>query len=133
MKLIKTRIRTTLADERLSDLCVLSIERDFQMDYEQVIDQFSINHNNSRIMLRLAEQVGATPPPPKKIENMRKFSAKILNCFCGILNISLEILAKIRFLSIFPHFSEKKTNKTTFFNKISQKVEKFSTISSVTA
>ena len=50
-----------MADERLSDLCVLSIERDFQMDYEQVIDQFSINHNNSRIMLRLAEQ-GALPP-----------------------------------------------------------------------
>jgi len=74
-----------MADERLSDLCVLSIERDFQMDYEQVIDQFSINHNNSRIMLRLAEQ-GATPLP--QIENMRKFSAKILNCFCGILKIS---------------------------------------------
>jgi len=30
MKLIKTRIRTTMADERLSDLCILSIERDFQ-------------------------------------------------------------------------------------------------------
>ncbi|CAF1600584.1 unnamed protein product [Rotaria magnacalcarata] len=52
MKLIKTRIRTTMADKRLSDLCILSIERDFQMDYEQVIDQFSINHNISRIMLR---------------------------------------------------------------------------------
>ncbi|CAM4904862.1 unnamed protein product [Rotaria socialis] len=52
MKLIKTRIRTTMADERLSDLCILAIERDFQMDYEQVIDQFSISHNNSRIMLR---------------------------------------------------------------------------------
>ena len=61
MKLIKTRIRTTLADERLSDLCVLSIERDFQVDYEQVIDQFSINHNNRRTMLRFAEQ-GALPP-----------------------------------------------------------------------
>ncbi|CAF4495497.1 unnamed protein product [Rotaria socialis] len=55
MKLIKTRIRTTMADERLSDLCILAIERDFQMDYEQVIDQFSINHKNSRILLRLAE------------------------------------------------------------------------------
>ncbi len=52
MKLIKTRIRTTMADERLSDLCVLSIERDFEVDYEQVVDQFSISHNNSRIMLR---------------------------------------------------------------------------------
>ena len=75
MKLIKTRIRTTLADERLSDLCVLSIERDFQVDYEQVIDQFSINHNNRRTMLRLAEQ-GALPPQKilKTCENfLRKF------------------------------------------------------------
>lgn len=51
MKLIKTRIRTTMADERLSDLCVLSIERDFQINFDQVVDQFSINHKNSRIML----------------------------------------------------------------------------------
>lgn len=52
MKLIKTRIRNTMKDERLSDLCLLSIERDFQIDFEQVIDKFSINHNNSRIMLQ---------------------------------------------------------------------------------
>jgi hypothetical protein len=52
MKLIKTRIRTTMADERLSDLCVLSVERDFKVNFEQVVDQFSISHSNSRIMLR---------------------------------------------------------------------------------
>ncbi|CAF3192960.1 unnamed protein product, partial [Rotaria sp. Silwood2] len=52
MKLIKTRIRTTMADERLSDLCILSIERDFNIDFEQVIDQFAVNRNNSRILLR---------------------------------------------------------------------------------
>jgi hypothetical protein len=51
MKLIKTRIRNTMGDERLSDLCVLAIERDFEIDFEQVIDQFSIIHNNSRIIL----------------------------------------------------------------------------------
>ncbi|CAF1420640.1 unnamed protein product [Rotaria sordida] len=52
MKLIKTHIRTTMTDERLSDLCILSIERDFNIDFEQVIDQFAVNHNNSRILLR---------------------------------------------------------------------------------
>ena len=74
MKLIKTRIRTTLADERLSDLCVLSIERDFQVDYEQVIDQFSINHNNRRTIFRFAEQ-GALPPQ-KKLKTCENFLRK---------------------------------------------------------
>ena len=63
-----------MADERLSDLCALSIERDFQMDYEQVIDQFPINHNNSRIMLRLADR-GATLPP-KKLKTCENFLRK---------------------------------------------------------
>ncbi len=52
MKLIETRIRTTMVDERSSNLCVLSIEHDLKMDFEQVVDQFSISHGNSRIMLR---------------------------------------------------------------------------------
>jgi hypothetical protein len=40
MKLIKTRIRNSMDDERSSDLCILSIERDFQVNFEQVIDKF---------------------------------------------------------------------------------------------
>ncbi|CAF1376600.1 unnamed protein product [Didymodactylos carnosus] len=51
MKLIKTRLRNTMAEERLNDLCILSIERDFQVNFQQVIDQFSAHHKNSRIML----------------------------------------------------------------------------------
>lgn len=34
MKLIKTRIRNTIANERSSDLCILTIERDFQVNFE---------------------------------------------------------------------------------------------------
>ncbi|CAF0916781.1 unnamed protein product [Didymodactylos carnosus] len=51
MKLIKTRLRNTMADERLSNLCILSIERDFQVNFQQIIEQFSASHKNSRIML----------------------------------------------------------------------------------
>ncbi|CAF3403898.1 unnamed protein product [Rotaria socialis] len=51
MNLIKTRIRNSMADERLGDLCILSIERDYEINFEQVIDQFSVVHKNSRIML----------------------------------------------------------------------------------
>ena len=39
-------------DRRLSDLTVLAVERDFDIDYERVIDTFSLNHKNSRILLR---------------------------------------------------------------------------------
>jgi hypothetical protein len=41
-----------MTDERLSGLCLLAVERDFKVDFSQVIDQFSIGHNNSKIMLR---------------------------------------------------------------------------------
>ncbi|CAM2722025.1 unnamed protein product [Rotaria socialis] len=51
MNLIKTRIRNSMADERLGDLCILSIERDYEINFEQVNDQFSVVHKNSRIML----------------------------------------------------------------------------------
>jgi hAT family C-terminal dimerisation region len=52
MKIIKNYLRNSMTDQRLSDLTVLAVERDFEMDFERVIDQFSINHKNSRIMLR---------------------------------------------------------------------------------
>ena len=51
MKLIKTRTRNSMSDIRLSDLCVLAIERDFVIDLEKVIDRFAKKHKNSRILL----------------------------------------------------------------------------------
>jgi hypothetical protein len=52
MKKIKTTIRSTMTDERLSDLCVLAIERDMDINFEKLIDEFSDIHKNSRIMLK---------------------------------------------------------------------------------
>jgi hypothetical protein len=39
-------------DSRLSDICLLAVERDFEIDFEKVIDIFSLNHGYSRILLR---------------------------------------------------------------------------------
>ena len=50
MKLIKRSTRNTINDSRLSDMCLLAVERDFQIDFERVIDIFSLNHGNSRIL-----------------------------------------------------------------------------------
>jgi hypothetical protein len=44
--------RKYMRNERLSDLCVLSVERDFKIDFDNVVDDFSANHKNTRIMLR---------------------------------------------------------------------------------
>ena len=52
MKLIKTKTRNSMSDSRLSDLCVLAIERDFDVDFEKVIDSFSEKHSNCRILLK---------------------------------------------------------------------------------
>ena len=52
MKLVKRSTRNTMNDTRLSDKCLLTIERDFEIDFEKVIDDFSLNHGNSRILLR---------------------------------------------------------------------------------
>jgi hypothetical protein len=51
MKLIKTYARNSMNDERLSDLSVLATEKDFEIDFEKVIDVFAANHKNSRILL----------------------------------------------------------------------------------
>ena len=51
-KIIKNYLRNSMSDKRLSDLTVLAIERDFDTNYERVIDAFSVNHKNSRILLR---------------------------------------------------------------------------------
>jgi hypothetical protein len=42
MKLIKTSARNSMSDNRLSDLSLLAIERDFPVDYKRIIDIFSI-------------------------------------------------------------------------------------------
>ena len=52
MKLIKTCTRNTMGDTRLSDMCLLCIEKEFEIDFEKVIDIFSLNHANGRILLR---------------------------------------------------------------------------------
>ena len=52
MKLIKTKTRNSMSDSRLSDLCVLAIERDFVVDFEKVIDEFAEKDRNSRILLK---------------------------------------------------------------------------------
>ena len=52
MKLIKTKVRNSMTDNRLSDLCLLAVERDIDVNFEQLIDKFSDIHKNSRIMLK---------------------------------------------------------------------------------
>jgi len=40
VKLIKTRLRTTVNEERLESLLMLSVEKDVQIDYEEIINRF---------------------------------------------------------------------------------------------
>jgi len=46
MKIIKNYLQNSMADKRLSDLTILAVEHDFDINYERVIDQFSSNHKN---------------------------------------------------------------------------------------
>ncbi len=41
-----------MTDDQLSDLCLLVVERDIDVNFEQLIDTFSDIHKNSRIMLK---------------------------------------------------------------------------------
>lgn len=52
MKFIKSAARNSMTDIRLSDLSVTAIERDFNVNYEQIVDTFAIQHKNSRMLLR---------------------------------------------------------------------------------
>jgi hypothetical protein len=52
MKLIKTTVRNTMTDDHLSDLCLLTVERGIDVDFEQLIDKFLDIHKNCRIMLK---------------------------------------------------------------------------------
>ena len=53
LKRIKTRLRSTMGQERLSALAILSIEREIaeELDYDSVIDQFASSDKNRRIVL----------------------------------------------------------------------------------
>ncbi|CAF4961518.1 unnamed protein product [Rotaria sp. Silwood1] len=44
MKLIKNYARNSMSDERLSDLSVLAIEKEFEIDIEKVVDVFAKKH-----------------------------------------------------------------------------------------
>ena len=54
MKLIKTFLRNTISDNRLSDLGVLHIERELSggIDLDEFVDKFADSHQNRRINLR---------------------------------------------------------------------------------
>ena len=54
LKRIKTRLRTTMGEDYLSDLAILSIEKDIAshiLDYDEVINDFASADNNRRIVL----------------------------------------------------------------------------------
>lgn len=53
LKLVKTFLRSTMDDSRLSNLGVLSVEsrRAKSLDMEDFVNRFSANHNNRRIQL----------------------------------------------------------------------------------
>jgi hypothetical protein len=41
-----------MSDTRLSDLCLLAVERDFNINFEQRMVDFADSHKNSRILLK---------------------------------------------------------------------------------
>ena len=53
LKLIKTHLRTTMADERLKSLTVISIHRQraLNINLDDVVDRFARKYPNSRITL----------------------------------------------------------------------------------
>ena len=53
LKLIKSYLRSTMSEQRLVDLAVLSIERDLsqQLSLDEVVNQFAGRDRNRRIML----------------------------------------------------------------------------------
>ena len=52
LKLIKTSARNSMSDKILSNLSLIAIERDFSIDYENIVDAFAIQHKTSRIILK---------------------------------------------------------------------------------
>jgi hypothetical protein len=41
LKIIKNRLRTTISQDRLEQLMIISCESDINIDYNQVIDEFA--------------------------------------------------------------------------------------------
>ena len=41
-----------MSDQRLSDFTIFAVERDIEIDFDQVIDEFPASHANRRILLR---------------------------------------------------------------------------------
>uniref|UniRef100_A0A1X7UN42 HAT C-terminal dimerisation domain-containing protein n=1 Tax=Amphimedon queenslandica TaxID=400682 RepID=A0A1X7UN42_AMPQE len=65
MKRIKTRLRTTMVEERLSDLSILSIEKEVAQSIEdKIIDEFASSDKNSRILLNSYKF------PPRGVANL---------------------------------------------------------------
>ncbi len=52
MKLIETTTRNTMSDNRLSNFCILAVERDFNINFEKFMDNFADLHKNRRILLK---------------------------------------------------------------------------------
>ncbi len=52
MKLIKTHVRNTMTGIRLSDLCILTVECDFDINFEKMVDNFADVHKSGRIVLK---------------------------------------------------------------------------------
>ncbi len=51
MKLIKTTVRNSITDDRLSDLCLVAVERDINLNFEHLIDKQSSAHPFDSLML----------------------------------------------------------------------------------
>ena len=52
MKTIKTALRNTMSSERLGDLCIVLAEKNFQIDFDSVVEDFPAKHKNRRIILK---------------------------------------------------------------------------------
>lgn len=53
LKRIKSSLRTTMSEQRLSDLATISIERDLavRLSLDEIVDKFAAEDKNRRIML----------------------------------------------------------------------------------
>ena len=54
LKRIKSSLRSTMSEDRLNNLAILSIEKNISADLnvERVVDVFASKHNNRRICLK---------------------------------------------------------------------------------
>ena len=52
MKVTKTKVRNTMTDDRLNDLCASALKRDADVSFEELIDDFANIHQNNWRMLK---------------------------------------------------------------------------------